>query len=108
MTASPTTRHRAARPLRMIEAVLLGALLLGVVAMASLPVADWAGPWLVAGPAASLVAALALRLPRRQGASVAAAAAIARRRRPAMAVRARRRTAAPRRASRLLAALVLR
>lgn len=111
MTASPLPRRPVVRPLRMVEAGPLGALFLGVVAMASLPVADWAGPWLAAAPAASLAMALALRLSRRQRPATAEArpAMVAvRRRRPAMAVAARRRGVAPRRASRLLAALALR
>ena len=109
MTASSPSRHAARRPLRMIEAVPLGALFLGMVALASLPVADWAGPWLVVAPGTALLAACALRLSQRQRAAGDVAATVSlRRRRPATTVQARRRAAQPRPASRLLAALVLR
>ena len=109
MTASSPSRHAARRPLRMTEAVPLGALFLGLVALASLPVAEWVGPWLVVAPGAALLAACALRLSQwQQGQGHHAAQVGLRRRRPATAVQARRRAAQPRRASRLLAALVLR
>ncbi len=109
MTASSPSRHAAGHPLRIVEACLLGALFLGAVAMASLPLAGWAGPWLVAAPGAALLAARALRLSQRQRAQGhQAAVAGLRRRRPATTVQARRRAAQPRRASRLLAALVVR
>ena len=106
MTAS-TKPHRAADPLRIVEASLLGALFLGVVAMLSLPVAtagaDWLPLWLVMTPAAALATSFALRLRRDR-----CQPHVVCRRRSAMAMPARRRGLHPRRAGRLLAAFVLR
>ena len=109
MTA-PTPLHRTAEaPLRTIEAALLGALFLGVVAMLSLPAPGWAAPWLALAPGAGLAMAAALRLSRRSGAArVTGATPVLRRRRPVATMATRRRGPAPRPASRLLAALALR
>ena len=106
MTAS-TMPHRAADPLRIVEAALLGALFLGAVAMLSLPAATagagWVPLWLVMAPAAALATSFALRLRRER-----VQPHVVRRRRSAMAMATRRRASPPRRAARMLAAIVLR
>ncbi|TWT22642.1 hypothetical protein FQY83_06400 [Luteimonas marina] len=114
MTRSATPRPTAqADALRTLEHLLLGALFLGAIAMLSLPAArgasatlGWMPLWLLGLPAASLATAFALRLSRRV--AMQAPSSAPRRRRPATFAATRRRTGAPRRASRLLAAIVLR
>jgi len=112
MTASPMPRSATVDPLRTVEAALLGTLFLGAVAMLSLPAATagagWVPLWLVAAPAAALVTSFALRLRRRIETPARIAAAVVRRRRPAMAMATRRRAVASPRTRRLLAAFVLR
>jgi|GEM_PF-595105 len=114
MTRSATTRPTAQPDaLRILEHLLLCALFLGAIAMLSLPAArgasatlGWMPLWLIGLPAASLATAFALRLSRRGFAQTPSSAM--HRRRPAAVVAMRRRSGAPRRASRLLAAIVLR
>ncbi|HRN61760.1 MAG TPA: hypothetical protein PK743_10410 [Luteimonas sp.] len=114
MTRCPPSRSPDPTPsLRHVEALLLGALFLGAIAMLSLPAArgtsaalGWMPLWLLGLPAASLVTARLLAWSRRGFASVPPTTV--RRRRPAAVTATRRRTAAPRRGSRLLAAIVLR
>lgn len=107
MTTAFQTRRTPVQPLRQLEATLLGALLLGGLAVLSLPTPDWMSLWLLLAPSASLAAAFALRLLRPDPGCADSRPMAPPRRRPVAAM-ARRRRAPSRRASRLLAALVLR